>query len=155
MVETPARVEKVLNDFADIMSRLMIEHYQRHLAELDLTLPQAQALRVLRRGAVATGQLALELRISAPAISQLTDRLFRKRLIERQAAPGDRRSVLIALSARGAQLVDHFRERRCDIFRQALAQLSDAEQTRVIASLQKVVGALQTYEAQNERQDRG
>ena len=52
----PGKVEEILNDFAERMSGLMIDHYQRHLAELELTLPQAQALRILRRGPVTTGR---------------------------------------------------------------------------------------------------
>ena len=57
-----AQAEEVLNSFAEVMSRLLIERYQRHLAELDLTLLQAQVLRALRRGSLLTGQLASESR---------------------------------------------------------------------------------------------
>ncbi len=144
---TKGRVEEVLNGFAETMSRLLIEHQQRELAGLDLTLLQAQVLRVLRRGALPTGQLAAALRISAPAITQLTDRLIRKGLIERQASANDRRSVLIALSAKGQQLVDQFRRRRSDIFNDALAELDDAEQAQVVGALEKVVAALESYES--------
>ena len=70
----PGKVEEILNDFAERMSGLMIDHYQRHLAELELTLPQAQALRILRRGAMTTGRLAEELGISAPALTQASCR---------------------------------------------------------------------------------
>ena len=63
----PAKVEEVLNSFSDVMALLMIDHYQKQISELELTLPQAQVLRVLRRGAMPTGQLASKLRISAPA----------------------------------------------------------------------------------------
>ena len=136
-----------MNGFAETMSRLLIEHQQRELAGLDLTLLQAQVLRVLRRGALPTGQLAAELRISAPAITQLTDRLIRKGLIERRAAANDRRSVLIALSAKGRQLVDQFRRRRSDIFNDAIAGLSEAEQAQVVEALEKVVAALERYES--------
>jgi DNA-binding MarR family transcriptional regulator len=141
------RVEEVLNGFSDVMSLLMIDHYQKQISELELTLPQAQVLRVLRHGPVPTGQLASELRISAPAITQLTDRLIRKGLIERRAAADDRRCVIVALSERGARLVNQFRKRRCDIFRHALADLSEADRKQVIEVLRRVVAALEKYEA--------
>ena len=115
-----AEVEGVLNNLAEVMSKLMVDHYQKHIVELDLTLPQAQVLRVLRRGPMPTGQLAAEMRISAPAITQLTDRLIRKGLIERRAAADDRRCVIVALSDKGAHLVDQFRQRRREIFISAL-----------------------------------
>jgi DNA-binding MarR family transcriptional regulator len=129
------------------MSRLMIDQYQKQITELELTLPQAQVLRVLRRGPLPTGQLAAELRISAPAITQLTDRLIRKGLIERHAAEGDRRCVIVALSDKGAHLVDQFRQRRRNIFTRALADLSKTDQKQVIEVLGRVVKALESYES--------
>lgn len=146
---TSAKAEEVLNSFAEVMSKLLIEQYQQHLSALDLTLPQAQVLRVLRRGPILTGQLAAQLRITAPAITQLTDRLVRKGLIERQAAVDDRRCVVVALSAKGRRLVDQFRRERSRIFTGALAYLSDVEQARVVEGLSKVIEALERYESES------
>jgi DNA-binding MarR family transcriptional regulator len=142
------RASEVLDSFAEVMSRLLIERYQLHLAELDLTLLQAQMLRVLWRRPLLTGQLASELSISAPALTQLTDRLVRKGLIERQTAADDRRCVMVGLSAKGKRLVDQFRRQRSDIFDGALAYLNDAEQAQVVEGLSKVIEALERYESQ-------
>jgi DNA-binding MarR family transcriptional regulator len=142
-----AKVEGILNQFADVMTRLLIEQHQQHIAELDLTLLQAQVLRMLRPGPMPTGQLATGLRISAPAITQLTDRLVRKGLIERQAAADDRRCVLVALSAKGKRLVDQFRKRRAELFQNALSNLSEREQEQVMEALGKVVLVLENYES--------
>ena len=144
-----ARAEEVLSSFAEVMSKLLIEQYQHHLAQLDLTLPQAQVLRVLRRGPILTGRLAAELRITAPAITQLTDRLIRKGLIERQAAADDRRCVMVALSAKGKRLVDQFRRQRSDIFTGALRYLSEDEQAQVVEGLSKVIEALERHESES------
>lgn len=146
--QKPVRVEDVLNGFVEVMARLMIDQYQRQIAELDLTLPQAQVLRVLRGGEMTTGRLALEMKISAPAITQLTDRLLRKELIERQVAADDRRCVLIALSEKGRRLLEQFRKRRSDIFTRALAHLTDADQKQIVEVLSKVVRALEDYESE-------
>ena len=144
----PAReVEEVLSSFTEIMSGLMIDQYQKQLTELELTLPQAQVLRVLRRGPLQTGQLAAEMRISAPAVTQLTDRLIRKGLIERHAAADDRRCVIVALSEEGRQLVDRFRERRREIFDEALAELTETERRQAFEVLEKVVRALENYDS--------
>ena len=142
-----AEVEEILNNFAEVMSRLMIDHYQQQISELDLTLPQAQVLRVLRRSQMPTGQLASELRISALAITQLTDRLIRKGLIERRATADDRRCVIVALSEKGAELIDQFRQSRRDIFSRAIADLSDVDRRLVIEVLGRVVKALESYES--------
>ncbi|HEY0375801.1 MAG TPA: MarR family transcriptional regulator [Pyrinomonadaceae bacterium] len=140
-------VEEVLSSFTEIMSGLMIDQYQKQLTELELTLPQAQVLRVLRRGPLQTGQLAAEMKISAPAITQLTDRLIRKGLIERHAAADDRRCVIVALSEEGRQLVDRFRERRREIFDEALAELSESERRQAFEVLEKVVKVLEGYDS--------
>lgn len=144
---SPAEVEGILNSFTEIMSGLMIDQYQKQITELELTLPQAQVLRVLRRGPMQTGQLATEMRISAPAITQLTDRLIRKGLIERSAAADDRRCVIVGLSNDGRTLVDQFNRRRQEIFDEALAELSETERKQAVEVLGKVVKALKTYES--------
>lgn len=147
-IKAPEKLEQILNGFAEVMSIILLDLHQQHLAELDLTLAQAQVLRVLRRdGTVPTGRLALELRVSAPAVTQLTDRLIRKGLIERQATVADRRTVLVALSSKGRRMVDQFRKQRSDIFNGALAQLGEVERAEVIASLEKVVEALENYQS--------
>jgi len=147
----PEKVAEVLNGFGEVMSRLMVDQLQKNLSELDLTLPQIQVLRILRRdGAVPTGKLALCLRISAPATTQLTDRLIRKGLIERRHSEDDRRAVLVALSPSGQSLVDRFRERRNAVFAAALSQLSEAEQAQIVSSLQKVIAVLESFEAKTE-----
>lgn len=144
---TPIKVEEVLNSFTEVMSALMIDQYQKDIAELDLTFPQAQAMRILRRGPMLTGQLACQLKISAPAITQLTDRLLRKGLIKRTAGALDRRCVIVGLSIRGRQLVDHFRQRRREVFSRALVHLSKQEQARITDVLVNVVAALEEFEA--------
>ena len=144
---TPIKVEEVLNSFTEVMSALMIDQYQKDIAELDLTFPQAQAMRILRRGPMLTGQLASQLKISAPAITQLTDRLIRKGLIKRTTGALDRRCVIVGLSIRGRQLVDHFRQRRREVFSRALVHLSNQEQARITEVLVNVVAALEEFEA--------
>jgi DNA-binding MarR family transcriptional regulator len=139
-------VERMLDRFAETMFRLMLEHHQRQAIELAMTLPQAQALRLLMGGPRSTGDLAATLRISAPAVTQLTDRLMRKQLIERQVADGDRRSVLIALTERGRQAVESFRARRHKVISGALAFLDDLDRAQIVLALSKMVGALEQYE---------
>ncbi|MDX6694713.1 MAG: hypothetical protein QOF02_2316 [Blastocatellia bacterium] len=147
-LRTPDKLEETLNSFAEVMSVILLELHQQHLAELDLTVSQAQVLRALKlNGCLPTGQLAAELKISAPAITQLTDRLIRKNLIERQTAAADRRTVLVALSGKGKRLMEQMRKRRCEIFNRALLQLDESEREKVTAALEKVIGALAQYES--------
>jgi DNA-binding MarR family transcriptional regulator len=139
-------IEEVLNSFGEIMAKLMIDHHQKQVEKLDLTLLQGQLLRVLRRGPMPTGKLAAELRVSASAVTQLTDRLIRKGLIEREPAASDRRSVIIRLSAKGLRVIEEFRKRRGVFFKEAIAQLNETEQAHVIEAMRTVIGALEGYQ---------
>jgi DNA-binding MarR family transcriptional regulator len=139
--------QAALEHFAETMFRLMVEHHQKHAVELDLTVSQSHALKALHRGPLCTTELALELKISAPAVTQLTNRLTRKRLIERRSADNDRRSVLVALTDRGKQAVERFRERRNTIFCGALEYLAEEDRANVIVALSKMIGALEKLDA--------
>jgi DNA-binding MarR family transcriptional regulator len=143
-----AEAEAILDRFVETMFRLMMDHHQKQVVELDLTISQAQALKILRRGPLCTGELAEVLRISAPAVTQLTNRLTRKHLIERRPADGDRRSVIVMLTDSGRRAVDTFRERRNTIFGGALSHLDDEDRQPVVLALAKMVKALEEYGAE-------
>jgi DNA-binding MarR family transcriptional regulator len=148
-----AEAEAILDRFIETMFKLMIDHHQKQVVELDLTMPQAQALGVLRRGPLCTGELAAVLQISAPAVTQLTNRLTRKQLIERRMADGDRRSVMVMLTERGRRVVDTFKERRNTIFGGALSHMDDEDRQLVVSALAKVVKALEEYGAEKSTQE--
>lgn len=110
---------------------------------MELTLSQAQALRLLRESPLATSKLAASIGISAPAVSQLTDRLAKKKLIERRTIDTDRRSVIVSLTDKGSRIVDRVRARRNEVFREALSRLSADDSRQVIEALGKVVLVLE------------
>ena len=135
-------IAEVLDRFVDGWFMLILDQHQKHIVESDLTMSQAQALRLLASAPLSTGTLAGKLGISAPAVSQSTDRLIRKELIERRAAERDRRSVTVELSVTGRRLVDGFRRRRNEVFEHALLNLSDADRDEVIGALAKMADVL-------------
>jgi DNA-binding MarR family transcriptional regulator len=135
--------EAIFDRFIEAMFKLMMDHHRQHVLEMDLTAPQAQTLRILRREPLCTRDLAAALGISPPAVTQLTDRLVRKHLLERRVADGDRRSVIVSLTEKGRRAVDGFRNRRNQIFSGALSRLTDADREQVVVALGKVVTALE------------
>ncbi len=72
---------------------------------------QRQAVLVLaRRGSLSMRELARELMISPSSATELADRLVERGWVEREPDPGDRRAVVVRLSAKAsssAQQVDH------------------------------------------------
>ena len=137
---------EVLDGFIEGLFRLMLDHHQTLVFEMDLTLVQAQALKLLRAEPLPTSKLAAALGISAPAVTQLTDRLGRKKLIVRQTVQSDRRTVMVAVTEKGERVVDTFRQRRGEVFADALSRLSEDDQLEVIAALGKVTAVLRWQE---------
>ena len=140
-------IEAVLDGFVEGLFRLMLDHHHAQVGEMDLTLVQAQALRLLRPDPLSTSKLAAALGISAPAVTQLTNRLNRKRLIERRTAKNDRRAVIVAVTEKGEWVVDGFRRGRNEIFAHTLSRLSDDDRAEVLAALSKVASVLRGGDA--------
>jgi DNA-binding MarR family transcriptional regulator len=135
-----------MEDFVEALFILMLDHHHAQVGEADLTLVQAQALKLLRAAPLPASQLARALGISAPAITQLTDRLERKNLIERRTVSTDRRAVMVALTEKGGRLIDGFRSRRNDVFADTLTRLTEDDRVEVIGALSKVAAVLQGRE---------
>jgi DNA-binding MarR family transcriptional regulator len=135
----------MLDGFIEGFLQLMMDR-QTKIGEPDLTLVQAQALKLLRSAPLPANKLAGALGISAPALSQLTDRLERKNLIERRTVNGDRRGVMVALTEKGGLTIDGFRRRRIEVLADTLRRLSDEDRDVVIGALSKVAAVLEARE---------
>ena len=137
-----ADLRAILDRFVEGLFLMMLDHHRTNLVEMDLTVVQAEALMLLRSGASSTTGLAALLSISAPAVTQLTDRLARKRLIERLPVENDRRAVAVVLTPGGRRVVDAFRRRRYEVFARALDGLGQGDREHVIEALNKIADAL-------------
>jgi MarR family transcriptional regulator, organic hydroperoxide resistance regulator len=105
--------------------------------ELDLTLPQLRGVFMLaREGAMAISELARELHIGNPAASVLVDRLVRLGLVERAEDPNDRRRTIARLTSEAAEQVMGLRQDKLDQLRGWTEQLTDAELSALILSMQ-------------------
>ena len=91
-------------------SRALVATAARSLAEVrsDVTLVQFRTLVVLStRGPQASSALAEELAIAPSSVTRMCDRLEAKGLVERRHSASDGRQRTVALTAEGAELVDH------------------------------------------------
>lgn len=138
-----AEIGLILDRFIEGIFRLMLDHHRTHVVEMDLTVVQVQTLASLHEASFPASRLAASLGISGPAVTQLTDRLIRKQLIERRRVDGDRRAVMIALTEQGTRVVEKFRKRRSEVFTEALSRLNASDQIAVIDALHKFVIALE------------
>jgi DNA-binding MarR family transcriptional regulator len=120
-------------------------HLKDHLAvtvsELDLSMPQAHALQLLEPGSpVPMRDLATRLRCDASNITGIVDRLEARGLVERRAAPGDRRVKALAVTAKGVELRAVLVERLQRV-PATVAELTEGEQRTLLDLLRRVASA--------------
>jgi DNA-binding MarR family transcriptional regulator len=115
-------------------------------------LPESQ-VAVLRRlshtGGLTPAQLAADLHLARPTISNLVRDLTADGLIERRPAPTDGRSVVLVPTARAEGMLNAFRQGRSEVMAHALAGLSAQEREQLAASLPAFKKLLERVRAQD------
>ncbi len=131
------RTDDALVDALLVTSRALVGVAARSLADAkDVTLPQFRALVVLAsHPRLTVTELAAALDIHASTATRMCDRLVAKRLVLRQARPGDRRIVELRLAAGGRKLVDRVTERRREAIRSIVFRLPPGVSEAVIEAL--------------------
>jgi DNA-binding MarR family transcriptional regulator len=106
----------------------------KELAPLGLTFAQSRVLRVLTRcGApMRMGDLAARLEVAPRSATSMIDSIEVLGLVERRACPGDRRSVLVALTPRGEGLMERIRSLRLASAHVLFGRLTEAQQTQLL-----------------------
>lgn len=118
-----------------------IDLYSRQLAHrYGLTGPQLVCLRtLLRRGPSTPSAIARDMDLSQATVTGILSRLEANGLLVRSRHDGDRRRVMVELTAKGANVVASAPSALQDIFSGRLAALSDADQQAILASLEQIV----------------
>jgi DNA-binding MarR family transcriptional regulator len=141
----PARAaDDELVDSVLAASRALVAVAARSLAAAgdEVTLPQYRALVVLAaRGPQGTAELAAALAVNPSTATRMCDRLVRKGLVRRHRQAGDRRSVRIALTAAGRDLVAEVTRRRRAELARLLRALPPDQHEPVVAAFQAFAAA--------------
>jgi DNA-binding MarR family transcriptional regulator len=117
----------------------MRERFIAIVTELGLSPPQAHALKVLRPGnPIAMRELADGLHCDPSNITGIVDRLEARGLVERRAAPGDRRVKTLVLTGGGVRLRGLLLDRLSEP-PPAIAALGAEEQRRLRDLLRRIV----------------
>ncbi len=112
---------------------------RKALASYGLTFAQARALRMLvDAGPIRIGDLAAGLEIVPRSATSRVDGLEEAGLVTRSADPNDRRSVIIAATLEGTDLVDRLRGERKISAESFFASLSAEDKTE----LRRILGLL-------------
>lgn len=131
----------------------LVERFMREMHRFDggrtlpllhsasLTTPQLAVLEFTRTPRLVS-DVATFVGLSRPATSQLVDKLTRVGLVRRSPGTSDRRQRYVALSAKGANLVDRVAAARAARFRASLASVPAGLAKRFAQVLAEVVSSL-------------
>ncbi|GIF26148.1 DNA-binding MarR family transcriptional regulator [Actinoplanes tereljensis] len=143
--ELPDRLVRLVQG----LSRTLVQATRRagHLPAL----PESQ-VAVLRRlshsGGQTPAQLADDLHLARPTISNLVRDLTADGLVERRPSPADGRSVLLVPTARAEEMLNAFRQGRSEAMTRAVAQLPAEDRARIEAALPSLTLLLDRIRAQ-------
>ena len=118
------------------MHRLVVSHAPE-FTEVNVTMAQAKVLYVvMAAGRLRMSELAARLGIGSSSASELADRLVETGLLDRHAAPDDRRQVVVSVTPEAEALLERFRELNQRQLRELLERLDTGELEIVARSVE-------------------
>ena len=88
-----------------LVMRRVYDYYEQRLGDFELTVPQYFVFNALWMGdGVGVGELGERVSLDSSTLTGIIDRMERKGYVERRPNPGDRRSVLVFLTAKAREL---------------------------------------------------
>jgi len=152
LVEAPPRADGVLDlgPLRDVLgfhvtlaNIATVAVFERHVGQ-PFGLRKAEfslLMLLLANGATPAKHLARTLRLSAPNLTMLIDRMQAKRWLRRERNPADGRSQLIVLSSEGLALARRAQAAAKAMEQGLLRRMSRAERAMLIELLGKLAGA--------------
>ncbi|MBI3241648.1 MAG: MarR family transcriptional regulator [Chloroflexi bacterium] len=146
-MSTAKQFNTALREWAEIFMTRSMREWVRFIKSSGLSMPQFSTLmRLHYRGGCGISDISAHLDVTAPAASQMVDRLVQMGLLERGEDPNDRRAKQVTLSAKGRDLVEKGIEAR-NRWSEELATKLTAEQRGVVidalAHLTEAAGKLE------------
>jgi DNA-binding MarR family transcriptional regulator len=125
------------------------------MSDASVTLPQVLLLsRVAAIGSSSPSDIALEAQASAPAASQMIERLVQQRLLLRKELPDDRRRKLISPTRKARALLGRLEAARAADYDLGLAPLSSELRNAMALLLQRAVNELAGAQENRGRRQR-
>jgi DNA-binding MarR family transcriptional regulator len=134
-----AELERLFPDIIRVMSGVR-EVVHR---DLDLTYNQYKTLAALRAaGALSLDALRRELKVATSTASEMVERLVRLGLVRRTVPPENRRSLRIAVSARGERYLADLEASLVGNYRRLLGELPPRDRTRLVGAFRVILAVL-------------
>lgn len=120
-------------------ARLLRKVFDRKVKSLGLTRAQWSVIvQLCRKDGLSQNELAELLEIEQPSLVKLLDKLEESGLVERKQDSKDRRSNLVSLTAKSAEVLEPMQSISQEIRQSMLDGLSETEQELLLEQLSKI-----------------
>jgi DNA-binding MarR family transcriptional regulator len=134
--ESSANIGEAATELRAVLSPLN-RRLQARRFDTELTIPQISVLSLLDKGGPATpAALAAKDLLPPQSMATLLSQLHRKGLVTRSPSPSDGRSIVVAISPRGAEVMNAERRERARRLQEAMNRaLSPQELEQIIRAI--------------------
>ena len=137
------RTKIIAKEIAWLVPKLLRGLRAGFIADQQVTTSQLVTLmRIYEKGTTRVGTLSKEMRVSAPTITGIIDRLMRNGYITRMHDKQDRRAVNVELTNKGKSLIEHVLLEINKRWYRILMHLSQEERENYLRILRRVVEVL-------------
>jgi DNA-binding MarR family transcriptional regulator len=135
--------QKLLQELIQKLTEVFQSTHKDHCFSFDGLALRRQEMMILffinkKNGQASVKEIAKFLNVTSGAITQFTDGLVEKKLVEREADVSDRRLVNIKLAPKVKNDFGHFKDKFIESFNELFSSLSDGEILKLTALLAKV-----------------
>ena len=132
--------QNTLENWVSVYLYRSLTEFFNYLKVTGLSMQQAYALTyIYYNGPSKISELCEHMMVSAPATSQMVDRLEKQNLVERIAQPGDRRVRNVVLSGEGKKFVQESIEARQSWVKEIPPSLTDAQIDQISDALELLI----------------
>ncbi|SFI72266.1 MarR family winged helix-turn-helix transcriptional regulator [Thermoflavimicrobium dichotomicum] len=145
------QINHLLTLFKQMIRQL--HHIAREeLKELNITMPQAQVIRVLREeGPQSLVELSKKLESSTSSLSGIVDRLEKEGLVSRERDQKDRRVVWISLTPKCKELIKKIPDTQAQYIRKYVEKMSEEDVILLIEKMEIFVKVLKEETESKEK----
>ena len=139
MARTPSRPDleplarELMRHIESVSDQVFLEQ-----KSTDVGRREAIVLRLLQDGALTMGEISAKLELALSTLTGMIDRLAERKLVSRDRHEGDRRVVVVKLTAKGRKAYEEWQACRVEFGTRLLTELTADERDALIAMFRKI-----------------
>ncbi|HOX54068.1 MAG: MarR family transcriptional regulator [Candidatus Omnitrophica bacterium] len=138
------RVEQIVKEISMLMPKMMRRMHRGNIAYSDIPISQLTIMMaVAEQGTTQATKLCKEMKVSAPSITGIVDRLVRTKYIRRTPDKKDRRVINLTLTEKGQREIKTLRDRMCNRWKSILMELTPEDREVYLSLMKKILVILE------------